>query len=126
MQQIIEIVKRAGILAINLLLKPVFAIIHLIQMFPKMWEMLTDRRVPWYIKVGFVATCVGYLFSPIDLLPEGASVFAGLVPPLMAALFVLGVLEDFLLGIPLIGKLFLWWANRHIAKQQPPSDDASG
>lgn len=126
MQQIIGLVKRAAILTISLMLKPVFAIIHLIQMFPKMWAMLKDPRVPWYIKVSFVATCILYVISPIDLIPEGGAALAGFIPPVAAALFVLGVSEDFLLGIPLIGKLFLWWANRHIQKQLPRSDDASG
>lgn len=32
--------------------------------------LLADRRVPWHLKVG-VAGGVLYMFSPVDLLPEG-------------------------------------------------------
>jgi uncharacterized membrane protein YkvA (DUF1232 family) len=126
MKWLLTMVRRIGTVLLNIILHPIMALVHIIQMFPQMWRTLKDPRVPWYGKLVFIAACVGYFFSPIDLLPEGAALAAGFIPPVMIVLVLLGVLEDFLLGIPLIGKLFLWWANRHIQKQLPRSDDASG
>jgi uncharacterized membrane protein YkvA (DUF1232 family) len=44
------------------------------------WMILTDRRTPWYARI--VAACtVGYLFSPVQLIPS-------FIP-------VIGLLDDF-------------------------------
>ncbi len=46
-----------------------------------LWLILQDRRTPWYAKL-LVASAVGYLFSPIQLIPS-------FIP-------VIGFLDDFL------------------------------
>jgi uncharacterized membrane protein YkvA (DUF1232 family) len=46
-----------------------------------LWLILQDRRTPWYAKL-LVASAVGYVFSPIQLIPS-------FIP-------VIGFLDDFL------------------------------
>lgn len=113
MNRILNFLRRIGTVILNIFLHPIMAVIHLVQQFPLMWRYVRDPRVPLLGKITFIGASIGYLLSPLDLIPEGGAALAGFIPPVMIVLFLLGILEDFLLGIPLIGKVFIWWAKKY-------------
>lgn len=115
----IQFLRRVGTILINILLHPIMTFVHLVQQFPLMWKYIKDPQVPLLGKITFIAASIGYVLSPLDLIPEGGAALAGFIPPVMIVLFLLGILEDFLLGIPLIGKLFIWWAKKYSPPEEP-------
>ncbi len=59
------------------------------------WRLLTNKNTPWWGKIGFIATSIGYMFSPLNfissiplvgwiddllILPAFAWVFGTLLP----------------------------------------------
>lgn len=34
------------------------------------WKILRDKSVPWWGKISFIAASLGYVISPIDLIPD--------------------------------------------------------
>jgi len=44
--------------------------------------VLTDRRVPWYAKI-FVLVPLGYIASPLDLIPDGLLFFGQIDDPIV-------------------------------------------